>query len=152
MKTISVSEAFSNAPPRSAAVLCVRGRRGGTDLVLTEWFSWLNIRRNPMISFSLPRTSETGKNLQEGDALVLAFPPLEEAKRYREAVNVNSEGRGQDAPETVPEDGLNVRTPGGSEVLLCCTLAGSYNYPSKKVRIFNCNLEEARGNFRDFLD
>ena len=142
MNSITVSEAFSNAPPRSAAVLCVKGERGRTDLMLTEWFTWLNMKRNPMISFSLPRSAEPGKRLQEGDSFVLAFPLLAEAKRYREGVSAG----GDDAnPETVLEEGLDVRTPKGSEVLLRCTLAGAYNHPFKKVRIFNCNLEEAKG-------
>lgn len=155
MHTISVSEAFSNAPPRSAAVLCVKGRRGGATLLLTDWFTWLNIKRNPMISFSLPRTSEIGKALQEGDSFVLAFPLLEEAKRYREMVSVDAEGAAQGPGpelETVLENGMTVRTPKGSEVLLCCTLAGAYNYPFKKVRIFNCNLEEAWGSGESLLD
>lgn len=141
MKAITVSEAFSNAPPRSAAVLCVKGKSGGTNLLLTDWFTWLNITRNPMISFSLPRSSELGKALREGDCFVLAFPRPEEAERYREAVNVETEGSG-----TVLTDGGEIRVPEGSEVLLRCTLAGAYNYPFKKVRIFNCNLEEAAGN------
>jgi len=42
-------------------------------------------------------------------------------------------------------EGLNLPVPKGSEVLLQCTLAGAYNYPFKKVRIFNCNLEQALG-------
>ncbi|MBQ1492753.1 MAG: hypothetical protein IIZ39_12415 [Blautia sp.] len=33
--------------------------------------------------------------------------------------------------------------PKGTTVVLLCTLAGAYNYPFKKVRIFNCNLEQA---------
>lgn len=143
MKTISVSEAFSNAPPRSAAVLCVKGRRGGTNLLLAEWFTWLNIKRNPMLSFSLPRTAEVGKNLQAGDSFVLAFPLLAEAKRYQQMVSVEADA---EETETRTVEGLPVRVPKGSEVLLHCTLAGAYNYPFKKVRIFNCNLEEALGN------
>jgi len=155
MHPISISEAFGNAPPRSAAVLCVKDGQGGTSLMLADWFTWLNIKRNPMISFSLPRTSQVGAGLHEGDSLVLAFPRLEEAKRYREPVSVDAEGAVR-APggevETVPEDGMDVRIPGGSEVLICCTLAGAYNYPFKKVRIFNCNLEETRGRGGNLLD
>ena len=49
MNSITVSQAFSNAPPRSAAVLCVKGDGGSTDLLLTDWFTWLNMKRNPMI-------------------------------------------------------------------------------------------------------
>ena len=95
-----------------------------------------------MISFSLLRSQEPGQRLQEGDSFLLAFPPLAEAKRYRTGVRVSADDAGT---ETVQEAGTGVRTPKGSEVLLWCTLAGAYNHPFKKVRIFNCNLEEARG-------
>ncbi len=150
MRTIAVSEAFANAPPRSAAVLCMKGDNGSTDMLLTEWFTWLNIRRNPMISFSLSRNADIGKRLQEGVSFVLAFPPVAEAKRYRETVSADADGAGK--TETVLEDGMDVRTPKGSGVLLRCTLAGAYNYPFKKVRIFNCNLEEAQGSSEGLLD
>lgn len=139
MKKITVSEAFGNAPPRSAAVLCARDN-GLTSLELTDWFTWLNITRNPMISFSLPRTSRIGKGLRNGDSFVLAFPKPEEAERYREPVCA-----GDGDAETVLMDGEAIRVPRGSQVLLRCTLAGAYHYPFKKVRIFNCNLEEATG-------
>ena len=33
--------------------------------------------------------------------------------------------------------------PAQTEVILRCTLFGAYNYPFKKTRIFNCNLEKA---------
>ena len=97
MNSITVSQAFSNAPPRSAAVLCAKGDGGSTDLLLTDWFTWLNMKRNPMISFSLLRSQEPGQRLREGDSFVLAFPPLAEAKRYREAVRVSADDAG---PET----------------------------------------------------
>lgn len=142
MNTISVSDAFSNAPPRSAAVLCVKREKGRTDMQLAEWFTWLNIKRNPMLSFSLSRANLIGARLKEGDSFVLAFPPLEEAKRYRQLVSADGDTK---EPEVTSADGLWV--PKGSEVLLLCTLAGAYNYPFKKVRIFNCNLEEAKGDF-----
>ena len=154
METITVTEAFSSAPPRSAAVLCVQGAGGRTELQLTDWFTWLNIKRNPMISFSLPRRAEIGKSLQTGASLVLAFPLREEAARYREPVSVDADGPQPSSgeTETVREEGLEVRTPKGSEVLLRCTLAGAYNYPFKKVRIFNCNLEVALGERSSMLD
>ena len=152
MNPISVTDAFGNAPPRSPCVLCMKTAQGYT-LQLTEWFTWLNIRRNPMISFSLPRSAELSKTLREGDYFVLAFPRLEEAKRYREPILADAPAQDEDQEtETVLEDGLDVRTPAGSEVLLRCTLAGAYNYPFKKVRIFNCNLEEARGISDSLLD
>ena len=141
MNTITVSEAFGNAPPRSAAVLCLKGAGGGSDLQMTEWFTWLNIKRNPMISFSLSRGSEISKRLQEGDSLILAFPPLKEAKAYKDAVHTDPAP--DESVETASVGGISV--PRGSEVVLRCTLAGAYNYPFKKVRIFNCNLEEALG-------
>ena len=153
MQIITASRAFAGAPPRSAAVLCVKSGAGRTSLQMTEWFTWLNIRRNPMISFSLPRSNEIGKSLKEGDSFVLAIPRLEEAKRYLKTVCADGDAEEQDgAPKTVLEEGMDIRTPAGSEVLLCCTLAGAYNYPFKKVRIFNCNLEEARGNTESLLD
>ena len=142
MNTVSVSDAFSNAPPRSAAVLCVKGEKGRTDMLLTDWFTWLNIKHNPMISFSLPRSATIGARLKEGDSFALAFPRLEEAKRYQQPVSADGDTQ---EPEVTLADGLWV--PKGSEVLLLCTLAGAYNYPFKKVRIFNCNLEEAKGDF-----
>ncbi len=173
MKTIAVSEAFGNAPPRSAAVVCVNGTGDCTDLMLADWFTWLNIKRNPMISFSLPRKAEIAARLREGDTVVLAIPPLAEAKRYEQALSAAAD-RGNDSaeagsaeiipaedtakpvsdrkPETVAVKGLPVRVPKGSRVLLRCTIAGAYNYPFKKVRIFNCNLEEALGSTKDLLD
>ena len=138
MRTITVPEAFSNAPPRSAAVVCLKGSTGETVLQLADWFTWLNIKRNPMISFSLPRASDIAKDLREDDILYLAFPPLDEAKGYREAVRARAD---DDSTETIEACGVSV--PKGCEVLLKCSLAGAYNYPFKKVRIFNCNLEEA---------
>ena len=139
MNPISAADAFGNAPPRSPCVLCMKTARGFT-VQLTEWFTWLNFRRNPMLSFSMPRGGEAA-DLREGDRFVLAFPPAEEALRFRVPVHA---AHGAELPAgTVTAEGFPV--PKGSEVLLCCTLAGAYNYPFKKVRIFNCNLEEAFG-------
>ena len=140
MKPISITEAFGGAPPRSACVLCMKGPQGGADLIMTEWFTWLNIKRNPMLSFSLPRGIDFGKDLREGDAFVLAFPPLETAERYKQGIRLSADNKPAPAAE-----GLPIPVPGGTQVALCCTLAGAYNYPFKKVRIFNCNLEEAYG-------
>ena len=138
MKTITVSEAFAYAPPRSACVLCLKRARGSTDMILTEWFTWLNIKRNPMISFSLPRG--VAKDLREGDDFVLAFPPTETALKYKNGINISSENTLPAVSGSVP-----FPVPGDTAVALYCTLAGAYNYPFKKVRIFNCNLEEAYG-------
>ena len=40
LNTITVSEAFSNAPPRSPAVLCLKGSDGATDMILADWFTY----------------------------------------------------------------------------------------------------------------
>ena len=144
MNPISVTDAFGNAPPRSPCVLCMKTAQGYT-IQLTEWFTWLNIKRNPMLSFSMPRGGEAA-SLREGDRFVLAFPPAEEALRFRQPVHAV---QGAELPVGTVDAGLEgfpVPVPKGSEVLLDCTLAGAYNYPFKKVRIFNCNLEEALGN------
>lgn len=137
MKAIRASDAFGLAPPRTPCVLCLQSRQGGTDMILTEWFTWLNIKRNPMLSFSLPRGCAVGADLREGDSFVLAFPPAEIALRYKQSVHVES----AQAP-----DGLPVPPVRESVIALSCTLANAYNYPFKKVRIFNCNLEEAFGD------
>lgn len=138
MKPIPVSDAFAYAPPRSACVLCMKGQQGSTDMILTEWFTWLNIKRNPMISFSLPRG--VAGDLREGDSFVLAFPPTETALKYKNGINISSENALPAVSGSVP-----FPVPGDTVVALYCTLAGAYNYPFKKVRIFNCNLEEAYG-------
>ena len=140
MTPITVSDAFAYAPPRSACVLCMKGPQGGTDMILTEWFTWLNIKRNPMISFSLPRGIDFGKDLREDDSFVLAFPPTGTALKYKQGIRVSAEN-------TLPvvSSELPCPIPGDSAVALHCTLAGAYNYPFKKVRIFNCNLEGAFG-------
>ena len=144
MNNISILDDFGSAPPRSPCVLCMRGEKGSFVLQMTEWFTWLNIKRNPMLSFSMPRGGEAAE-LREGDSFVLAFPPAEEALRYRAGAR---SAFGEELPVgtmSAELDGLNLPVPKGSEVLLQCTLAGAYNYPFKKVRIFNCNLEQALG-------
>ena len=143
MNPISVTDAFGDAPPRSPCVLCMKTAQGFT-LQLTEWFTWLNIKRNPMLSFSMPRGGEAAL-LREGDSFLLAFPPAEEALRYRAGAR---SAFGEELPVgtiMAETDGVSIPVPKGSEVVLHCTLAGAYNYPFKKVRIFNCNLEEALG-------
>lgn len=148
MKTISIAQAFGAAPPRSAAVLCLRAPNGGTDMILADWFSWLNIKRQPMITYSMPRDASLGAELKDGEPLALAFPPLEEAKRYEKGVRTAPKGQEKALPEGVEPVTLSnvpVEVPAGSRVVLLCTLFSSYRYPFKKVRIFNCNLEKALG-------
>ncbi len=142
MNPISVTDAFGNAPPRSACVLCMKGPQGGCVLLLTEWFTWLNIKRNPMLSFSMPRGGDAA-GLREGDRFVLAFPPAEEALRYRAPARADKDAELPVGTVPATLQSLCIPVPKGSEVLLDCTLAGAYNYPFKKVRIFNCNLEQA---------
>ena len=91
MFPITVSAAFGNAPPRRPCVLCLKGKQGGADMILTEWFSWLNIRRNPMISFSLPRDAAFGTDLREGDSFALAFPPADTAKKYKKGISISAD-------------------------------------------------------------
>ena len=149
MQPITPSQAFGIAPPRRPAVLCIKGPDGSTDMIKTEWFTWLNMKRQPMISFSMMRSASLGLNLKVGDALCLAFPPVEEAMLYRNGVRTAYDGKEKTLPEgVVPAQigGVPVLVPQGSEAVLRCELAGAYNYPFKKVRIFNCNLEEALGN------
>ena len=146
MESLTASQAFSMAPPRSAAVLCLKGPDGSTDLITTEWFTWLNLKRQPMISFSMVRSASLGLDLKTDDALVLAFPPRQEAEKYRAGVRTARDGQDKPLPvEVCSLPDVCVQVPADSEVLLKCTLAGAYNYPFKKVRIFNCNLEEALG-------
>ena len=155
MNTITTTEAFSNAPPRSRAVLCLEGPNGTTDMILTEWFTWLNFKRNPMISFSMSKNASLGMNLKENDPFVLAFPPAAEALKYAQGVRTAAEGQEKQLPdgvEPVAAGDLPMQIPKGSEIVLRCTLAGAYNYPFKKVRIFNCNLQEALGNIKSLLD
>ena len=144
MNTIPILEAFGNAPPRSPCVLCIPGPGGGTDMILTEWFSWLNIKRNPMLSFSLPRSAAFGPALREGDRFVLAFPQENLARGYKQGLRLTAEDL-EKKPGFLTPESLPAAVPVGSAVALSCTLAGAYNYPFKNIRIFNCNLEDALG-------
>lgn len=146
MKTISVSEAFSLAPPRRPAVLCIKGPNGSTDMIMTSWFNWLNMRRQPMISYAMERTRSLGLNAAEMEEVYLAFPPVNDALRYQNGVRTAAEGEEKALPNGVSTchwEGIPVEVPEDCDVILRCTVEGSYNYPFKKVRIFNCNLEEA---------
>ena len=64
MQSIPVSEAFGIAPPRRPAVLCLPGPDGSTDLIATQWFTWLNLKRNPMLSYALERSANLGLNVE----------------------------------------------------------------------------------------
>ena len=146
MKTIGVREAFGIAFPRRAAVLCVQGPGGATDMILADWFNWLNLKRQPMISFAMDRRAALGTGMNTGDALVLAFPPVKAALQYQKGFRTAAAGEEKVPPEGVEPcalRGVPVLVPAGSEIVLRCTVSGAYNYPFKKIRIFNCSLEEA---------
>ena len=146
MISISPSRAFASAPPRRPAVLCIKGPDGSTDMVMTQWFSWLNMTRNPMISYAMETTLNLGLNVKDNDEIYLAFPPVKDALLYNAGIRTAYEGKEKTLPKgitpvTVPN--VPVQVPDKTEVLLRCTIAGNYKYPFKKVRIYNCNLEEA---------
>ena len=141
MVKITVSEAFGFVPPRRPAVLCVRRSDGGTDLISTQWFTWLNFTRQPMISYSMERSSKMGLNVSSGDEIFLAFPPEKEAALY-------SSGVSKSLAETAASE-FSVALPVNCEVVFHCRISHAYNYPFKKVRIFNCDLDESYAS--DFL-
>lgn len=146
LAAISISRAFGEAPPRSAAVVCFRGFEGSTDLVAATWFTWLNLKRQPMLSFSLNRETGLGGTLETDDTLYLAFPSVAEAALYEKGVRTVAPGKEKPLPDGVELGrfaGVSLPLPAGTKTVLRCTLAGAYNYPFKKVRIYNCNLEEA---------
>ena len=127
MNNISILDAFGSAPPRSPCVLCVPNPVGGTDMIL-----------------SLLRDAPFGRDLREGEPFVLAFPPENLARGYKQGLRLTAEDL-EKKPGFLKPDALPAAIPRGSAVALSCTLAGAYNYPFKKVRIFNCNLEDALG-------
>ena len=149
MNTLTPSQAFGVAPPRRPAVLCVKGPDGSTDMITTQWFNWLNFKRNPMIAYAMETTAGLGLNVDEGSEVWLAFPPVREAARFRAGIRTAAAGKEKQLPpgiEAVTVPGVPVLAPARSEAVLHCTIAGHYKYPFKKVRIFNCNLEEALGD------
>ncbi len=146
MKNISEREAFAIAVPRRPAVLCVKGPNGVTDMIMTEWFNWLNLKRQPMLSYAMNRGASLGVGLDTDDELFLAFPPVKTALCYRAGFRTAAQGQEKPLPEGVEPcavPGIPVLVPAGTEAILRCTLFGAYNYPFKKTRIFNCNLERA---------
>ncbi|MBQ6564039.1 MAG: hypothetical protein IJL88_09005 [Clostridia bacterium] len=148
MKILSVNQAFGMAPPRRPAVLCIAGPDGSTDMVMTQWFNWLNLKHNPMISYAMETTLGLGQNVKNNDTVYLAFPPVKEALRYKAGIRTARDGETKELPEDIVPRALPdipVLVPEGTEAVLKCTIEGFYKYPFKKVRIYNCNLEEAQG-------
>ena len=146
MKTITEREAFGIAVPRRPGVLCIQGPNGTTDMIMTEWFNWLNLRRQPMLSYAMNRGASLGIGLQTGDELFLAFPPVKTALKYRDGFRTAATGQQKEPPDGVEPcsvAGVPVQVPAGTEAILRCTIYSAYNYPFKKTRIFNCSLEKA---------
>ena len=141
---LSPSEAFQIALPHRPAVLCLK-RGEVTELISVSWFTWLNMRRQPMISYSMERSASMGLELKSGDELYLAFPSPVEAVKYKNGIRAVP-GEKDEAPNAacpVCTGNLPLMVPAGSDIVLKCTLSRAYNYPFKKVRIFNCDFEEA---------
>ena len=154
MKSLTVSQAFGIAPPRRPAVLCVKGPDGSTDLIMTQWFNWLNIKRNPMITYAMETTASLGLNVKDNDTVYLAFPPVRDALLYKAGIRTAYDGKDKRLPQgilPVSVPGVPVLVPEGSEAILRCEIAGSYKYPFKKVRIYNCNLAQALGETDDII-
>lgn len=144
MVKITVSESFGFVPPRRPAVLCIRRSDGGTDLVSTQWFTWLNLTRQPMISYSMERSSVLGLNVSSGDEIYLAYPPEKQAHLY-------SAGVSKPAADAAAGE-FPVVLPANCEVLFHCRIQHAYNYPFKKVRIFNCDLLGSYASESLFMD
>lgn len=142
MKTITEREAFCIALPTRPAVLCLAGQDGSTDMIMTDWFNWLNMKRQPMISYALKRDARVGVGLELERELFLAFPPVPTAKKYMDGVNSDQTPL-PEGIEVCTVSGIPVLVPEGTEVILRCTTFNAYNYPLRKIRIFNCNLEKA---------
>ena len=133
---LSPSEAFQIAVPRRPAVLCLK-RGEETQLIAVSWFTWLNMRRQPMISYAMERSA----------ALGLAFPEPRAVEGFKAGLHARPAPKGQEDEtdsRVTSQHGLPVILPAGTEIVLRCTLARAYNYPFKKVRIFNCNFEDAQ--------
>ena len=140
---LSSSEAFQIAYPRRPAVLCLK-RGDRTEMIAADWFTWLNMRHQPMISYAMKRSASLGLDVEEGDELYLAFPSPKEAEKYQSGLRaVPTQSDEDKGAHPVCAGNLPVMIPAGSDVVLKCTLSRAYNFPFKKVRIFNCDFEGA---------
>ena len=155
MRQLTPLQAFELAPPRRHAVLCLPGPNGSTDMILVHWFTWLNMKRNPMIAYGMETTAALGLNVDTGSTVFLAFPPAKEALLYKKGIRTAEAGKEKTLPKgVVPVEipGVALPAPQGTEAVLRCEIANSFKYPFRKVRIYNCNLEEARGSTEGLLD
>lgn len=141
---LSPYEAFEIAAPRRPAVLCIK-RGEATEMIATDWFTWLNMKNQPMISYAMQRSAAMGMDLRADDELYLAFPAMQDVEKYEKGI-LAKPGEQSDAVRVVSAQGLPVMIPAGCDVVIKCTLHRAYNYPFKKVRIFNCNFEDAVKN------
>lgn len=146
---LSPSEAFELAVPRRPAVLCIK-RGETTEMIATDWFTWLNMRNQPMLSYSMQRSAAMGLDLDSDDELYLAFPSVKEVEKYRNGLRAipGEQPAAGGTAQPVCAKGLPVMIPAGCDIVLKCTLHRAYNYPFKKVRIFNCNFEDGVKNPR----
>lgn len=139
---LSAIEAFNIALPRRPAVLCI-ARTDSTDMIAVSWFTWLNMKRQPMLSFALERNSKLGLDIDSGDELYLLFAAAKEVEKYKNGIKASNNTDNNLPAIPISTHALPIKIPASSDIALRCTLAGAYNYPFKKVRIFNCNFEEA---------
>ena len=95
-----------------------------------------------MLSYALNRDVSVGLGLEAGQELFLAFPSVNTALKYKAGIHSTQEPL-PEGIEPCTVSGIPVEIPLGCEVVLRCTLFNAYNYPFKKTRIFNCNLEKA---------
>ena len=97
---------------------------------------------------------QPGLNAKENDTVYLAFPPVKDALLYKGGIRTAYDGKDKAMPKgirPVSIAGVPVLVPDGSEAILRCEIAGSYKNPFKKVRICNCNLEDAQGKTDDII-
>lgn len=92
---LSPSEAFQIAVPRRPAVLCLK-RGEETQLIAVNWFTWLNMRNQPMISYAMERSAAMGLDLQENDELYLAFPEPRAVEGFKAGLHARPAPEGQE--------------------------------------------------------
>ena len=134
MNEIPIMQAFSLAPPRSFPTLFLTRRDGRPDRIAVDWFNWLNMKRQPMLTFAVDKNIGKEIALNEDEKFALVFPSQDPAapRETKQTVRI------PDFPEAGPDN---------AGAVLICTLSNAYNVPFGKARIFNCNLETAWGGF-----
>jgi len=125
LEEVSIQESFSRSQPGSSAVLCIKRNSSETEMVAVDWFSWLNMRHQPMLSCAVKKDALSGVKLSADDELILAVVPGAGPETDRNGAQL---------------DDLSMRVPRNATLIFQCTVFGQYNYPFKKVRIINLNL------------